>query len=156
MKSFILTRRTDFLAFSLVRFCPFKDLCDLLARIINTLAAIGYSFVLCADSHIVISTRFHAGAAAASYPLWARVFITPPNPHPKVPHLFQVLIVSAFGCDITGTQTAVVATESYKCHIFLRIIPPQLTGEHLQSRCLKYPKPPLGLRVWLNRWSGRG
>ena len=82
IKSFILTRRTDRFAFSLVRLCRFKDLDDLLARIVNTFAAIGYSFVLCADSHVVISTRFHAGATAASYLLWARVLITPPNPHP--------------------------------------------------------------------------
>ena len=113
IKSFILTRRTDPFAFSLVRFCLFKDLDDLLARIVNTFAAIGYSFVLCADSHVVISTRYHAGATAASYLLWARVFITPPNPHPKVPYLFQIMNVSAFCCDITRTQAAVVATESY-------------------------------------------
>ena len=81
-KSFILARRTDLFAFSLVSFCPSKDLDDLLARIVNTFATIGYSFVLCADSHVVISTRYHAGATAASYLLWARVFITPPNPHP--------------------------------------------------------------------------
>jgi hypothetical protein len=82
IKPFILARRTDLFAFSLVRFCPLNDLDDLLARIVNTFAAIGYSFVLCADSHVVISTRYHAGAAAASNLLWARVFITPPNPHP--------------------------------------------------------------------------
>ena len=110
---FIFTGRTNLSAFSLVRFCPFKDLDDLLARIINTFATIGYSFVLCTDSHVVISTRFHAGATAASYLLWARVLITPPNLHPKVPYLLQILIVSAFGSDITRTQTAVVATESY-------------------------------------------
>ena len=113
IKSFILGRRTDLFAFSLVRFCLFKDLDDLLAWIVNTFAAIGYSFVLCTDSQIVISTRFHAGATAASYLLWARVLITPPNLHPKVPYLLQILIVSAFGSDITRTQTAVVATESY-------------------------------------------
>jgi hypothetical protein len=82
MKSFILARRTDLLAFHLVRFCSVKDLGDLLAWIVNTFAAIGYSFVLCADSHVVITTRFHAGATAASYFFWARVFVTPPNPHP--------------------------------------------------------------------------
>lgn len=113
IKSFILARRTDLFAFSLVRFRLFKNLDDLLARIVNTFAAIGYSFVLCADSHVVISTRYHAGATAASYLLWARVFITPPNPHPKVPYLFQIMNVSAFCCDITRTQAAVVATESY-------------------------------------------
>jgi hypothetical protein len=113
IESFILTRRTDLLAFSLVRFCPFEDLDDLLAWIVNTFAAIGYSFVLCTDSHVVISTRFHAGATATSYPLWARVLITPPNFHPKFPYLLQILIVSAFGSDITRTQAAVVTTESY-------------------------------------------
>lgn len=113
IKSFILIRRTDPFAFPLVRFCPFKDLDDLLARIVHTFAAIGYSFVLCADSHVVISTRFHAGATAASNLLWARVFITPPNTHPKVPYLFQMMNVSTFCCDITRTQAAVVATESY-------------------------------------------
>jgi hypothetical protein len=82
IKSFILTRRTDPFAFSFESFCPLKDLDDLFTRIVNALAAIGYSFVLCADSHVVISARFHAGAAAASYLLWARVFITPPNSHP--------------------------------------------------------------------------
>jgi hypothetical protein len=53
-----------------------------LAWIVNTFAAIGYSFVLRADSHVVISTRFDAGAAAARYLRQARVFSTPPNPHP--------------------------------------------------------------------------
>jgi hypothetical protein len=82
IKSFILARRTEPFALSLVRFCLFKNLYDFLARIVNALAAIGYSFVLSADSHVVISTRYHAGATAACYLLWARVFITPPNPHP--------------------------------------------------------------------------
>jgi len=59
-----------------------KDLDDLLARIVNTFAVIGYPFVLCADSHVVISTRYHAGATAASYFLRARLFVTPPSPHP--------------------------------------------------------------------------
>jgi hypothetical protein len=87
IKSFVLIGRTDLFAFSLVRFCLFKDLDDVLARIVNTFAAVGYSFVPCADSHTVISARFDAGATAASYLLWARVFITPPDPHPKVPYL---------------------------------------------------------------------
>ena len=113
IKSFIFARRTDPFAFSFVRFCPFKDLDNLFARIEDTFAAIGYSFVLCADSHVVISTRFHAGATAASYLFWVRVFITPPNPHPKVPCLFQMMNVSAFCCDITRTQGAVVTAESY-------------------------------------------
>jgi hypothetical protein len=156
IKPFILTWRTHLFAFSLVRVRLFKDLDNLLARIVHTLAAIGYSFVLCADSHVVISTRFHTGAAAASYLLCARIFIAPPNPHPKVPHLFQMMNVSAFCCDITGTQTAVVATESYYFHIFVRRITPRLTGEQLRSRSLKYANPPLGLRVCLNRWSGVG
>jgi predicted histidine transporter YuiF (NhaC family) len=82
MESFILTGRTYLLAYSLVRFCPFKDLDDFLARIVNTFAAIGYSFVLCADSHVVISTRFHCDATVASYFLRVRLFVTPPDPHP--------------------------------------------------------------------------